>query len=236
MKIIILLLISLLPSIASAQDQANPNQCHFRVMAWENAISDLFLSQVAPPLPDPQYPDKSLPPDPNFVEKSIFIPFKFRSAFALCDKTKPLYFFRHVGALYKVVATVDLSDAADFPLLFFQDSTHVSVIPDDTQSFPSGAVRLLNLSSIPVTFYFDHTSIQLDPKTNKLYVPPKSGKVMFLQLVRDTDRKCEYSNSWSTSSDRTILFITDDKNTPKFYRLAESMKATVPEGELPQYK
>jgi hypothetical protein len=178
MNIILVLLICVLPSIAIAQEaNPNPNQYHFRVLAWENAISDLFLSQVAPPLPDPQHPDQSLPPDPNFVEKPIFIPFKFRSAFALCDKTKPLYFFRHVGALYKVVATVDLSNSADFPLLFFQAckdsaSIRVSVIPDDTQSLPSGAVRLVNFSSIPVTSYFDHSSVQLDPNANKVFVPP----------------------------------------------------------------
>ncbi len=214
-----ILIFSAMIELSTAQDSPQPS--HFRALSWKAGVTDLVLAQVAPPAPDPTDPTKSLPPDPDYKETPVNILAVGRSPFYPYDRSKPLYFVRHKGNLFKTVATVDLSTSPNLPLLFFiptrdPDSFQVRVVPDDAQSFPGGSFRFVNMSNIPITVFLCGQpkavgSGQIETISPRPRVPGRVDMVM----VSTSDNRQQYSNLWAISGQiRYLMFIAENPSAP----------------------
>ncbi len=217
---IALTLFTLAISLSLGQDNSQKKPSHFHGLAWETPINDLFLAQSPPPSPDPNDPAKSLPAPADYEEIPLKITSLGRSEFVPYDKAKPLYFVRHVGALFKIAATLDLSAASDLPLLFFmpgkaKGSLEIKVLPDDLTSCPGGSFRFISLSTIPIKAVVDDQSTILQPNEVKILKPTLKESRVQMMLLRAEDNARQYSNLWVCNNTvRYMFFIVDTPHRP----------------------
>ncbi len=197
--------------LARAQNSNDPNKCHFRAITCTAPIDDLFLAQQPPPQPDPQNPGQSIP-DPSYTEAEIHVPIVCRSGFIPYDKSKELYFVRHVGKLYQTVAVVDLTSSPNLPLLFFvplgAGKFQVNVYMDDPASFPSGSFRLFDASDTPVSGTFNKDAITIKPGESKVITPQGENGKILMALYSGSDTTPFAGVKWAAKQDlRCMIFI-----------------------------
>jgi hypothetical protein len=198
---------------------------HFRVIAWMTSVPNLSYSQI-------------LPTAAGFKLTPISDDPRFRSPFYAFDKSKPVYLLQSKDGTIGVLATLDLSQYPDLPLILVQTNpageTTTTIYPDDLKSFPAGSYRLINFAGQPVDAKFDDVDYVVAPNDSTICVPTaENNHVVQFQVIRPDTKKRVYSNLFTHSvSARWIFFFVEDSNKQiSFFRLsdsAESAKAPTP--------
>ena len=208
-------LLVVLTGSAVAQTSPDPStvKVHFRLMAWDAAISDLNYAQGKKAVP-------------------VSMLANGRSTFYEYQGSEPLTFFREITGpdgtpATKVVATVPLSDFKERSLLmFFKSSTQpdgyrVQVIDDSDQTLPAGGFRFLNLSRFPLKVKCGDNGADVAPEGEETVDGTSAAGVqtmgMQIDAVTTTGIRHVYSNVLPYGkTTRSVIFVLQDPLTKAF--------------------